>query len=438
MLIGVEITTDSGRYFRYSDVEQLSTSQFSFVNNTLVYPDLRVDNFYIYCRSEGVSPTNVPTSWTLFGRYPAEKSKTLNLAYVLFSGAIDLETIASGQPQMPDVNVQNAQKERDPNKIYVSEAGRPFSFDASRVYYVGSSADQSVQRITSSAVPLSTGQYGDYPVIVFCRSSIWSIATGEDGLPSAIVPLTLEMGAVNPWSVLTEEGQIYFVSDDSLYVLDRDLTLKNVGEKVFSRHVTGAFAPSERSFILYYSDKSRSRREIWYGVDGQDLQVLGPGDVIRSFVYSIPLNVWGSYYRRFRAFFPGTGTDAGKHLGLTADDAYHLVELETGASSAPMDIKLYPVAIERAEVWKRIWRLGLRSLGFSGSVNYEVYAIEGSTEILQASGTINFATSDVVNLWNGHAKAIGIRIYSNSYNGVLTNFEVDYEVRYEHRAAKWP
>ena len=117
------------------------------------------------------------------GKY-AEVSLTehpmLNGAYA-FIGFNSLPFV-SGTPSI----MKTSEIERLPNKIFTSEVNNPFYFPLEGINTVGSDEIIGMAAVT---VPISQGQFGQYPLLVFCSDGNFALKVDEQGYYSGISPV---------------------------------------------------------------------------------------------------------------------------------------------------------------------------------------------------------------------------------------------------------
>lgn len=72
------------------------------------------------------------------------------------------------------------------NKLYVSNVNNPFHFPLEGIYTVGSDRIIGMGAITR---PISQGQFGEYPLIVFCSDGNYAMRVDDQGFYAAISPV---------------------------------------------------------------------------------------------------------------------------------------------------------------------------------------------------------------------------------------------------------
>lgn len=146
------------------------------------------DNYAYYC-----TPNFDPTK-------PADKTVNFGDIVIILSDGIELNSEL--YPESPLF---------DTNRVQVSELRNPFVLSAKNSYQIGTG------QIISAGVntePMSSGQYGQYPLIVFTTKGIFALEQGSgDVLFASISPLSGD--------IAKSEDQIINVSNGVLYVSER-------------------------------------------------------------------------------------------------------------------------------------------------------------------------------------------------------------------------
>ncbi len=102
------------------------------------------------------------------------------------------------------------------NQILTSEVNNPWIFTSKGNNSIGSGE---VLGIASQTVALSQGQFGQYPLIAFCSDGIWAMQTDNEGLYSAVHPMSREI-CNNPQSITETDGYIFFTTEKGLMVVN--------------------------------------------------------------------------------------------------------------------------------------------------------------------------------------------------------------------------
>lgn len=96
----------------------------------------------------------------------------------------------------------------EPNKIYTSEIANPFVFPLSGINTIGTGEILGISTVTT---PLSQGQFGQFPLMVFCSDGNYSMQVNDEGLYSGIYPMQRDV-CINPDSITVTDGSIIYIS----------------------------------------------------------------------------------------------------------------------------------------------------------------------------------------------------------------------------------
>jgi hypothetical protein len=176
----------------------------------------------------------------------------------------------------------------DGNRIIWSEANRPFSFPAENLVYSGQ--DGQVLALQATGQEISTGQFGDYPIIVFNNDSVHVLAIGAETFVQRLDVITGDMGLVGRGAVTSVDGPVVACLDGGLYQLTPQLQqpslsrpLNDVGEE-FLRSLGPDVA------VGHYKNVQRGRNDVWVAAGG------------RVWNYSIDQGAWSALRRSRRDF----------------------------------------------------------------------------------------------------------------------------------------
>lgn len=195
--IYVKIKTDSG--------ERVVKKEFTTAQKQGIwfyYPDPRATHVYI----------KKDTNWIL--NEELKEHPALNGAYY-FQGNLTSGDDEPGTIAAPSVSVNNA-AEILPNYIITSEVNNPFVFKAAGYYKVGTGKILAMSTITQA---LSEGQFGQFPLLVFSESGIWTLSVASTGYYTSINPMSREV-SVDPARIIQTDGAVFFVSKKGLMVVD--------------------------------------------------------------------------------------------------------------------------------------------------------------------------------------------------------------------------
>ena len=196
------------------------------MNPFLSYPDTRATKMIVYVLEHN---TNI--------RYKLEfdllPHSRLNIAY-----HVDyfLEKIGFEYPGEGIYTTKNEPVKIFENKIKVSALNNPFVFPNENTYVAGNGK---VVALASNAIPVSEGQFGQYPLYVFTEDGIYALMTGSgDIVYSNISPVSREVpvsGSVVPVTdavfFLTKRGAMLIAGRDTIslsQMLDGEKPAENI------------------------------------------------------------------------------------------------------------------------------------------------------------------------------------------------------------------
>lgn len=99
--------------------------------------------------------------------------------------------------------------------LYVSDVNNPFSFPAKGVYSIGNG---DIRGISSATKPISTGQFGQYPLYAFTSDGVWALSVGNTGEYMSKQPVTRDV-CIDVNSITPIDGGVLFLTDRGLMLL---------------------------------------------------------------------------------------------------------------------------------------------------------------------------------------------------------------------------
>ena len=158
----------------------------------------------------------------------------LNGSYAMFD---NLETLgeyleANGVSSLDDVPAETADRYYDmSNALIMSPVSNPFAFNASNAIEVESG---NILGMASMSVPMSEGQYGQYPIIVFTDNGIHAVGIANDGTFTGVSPVSSADSLMNAPrlgqpNIISDGQSIYFITKRGLMEL-RGLQVRCVSE----------------------------------------------------------------------------------------------------------------------------------------------------------------------------------------------------------------
>ncbi len=114
-----------------------------------------------------------------------------------------------------------ATTEKLDNRVLVSEVSNPFVFPAAGDVTVGSGK---VIAMATQTVALSQGQFGQFPLLVFCSDGIWALTVGDDGTYLSAKPKSRDV-LLYEQGLIETDGAVYFISKKGLMVIGEQVML---------------------------------------------------------------------------------------------------------------------------------------------------------------------------------------------------------------------
>lgn len=145
-------------------------------------------------------------------RYPLKRHDLLNGAYAFNRLPLSTEETTGGATQ-PTIDA-DAHETLD-SQVFTSVVNNPYLFEASGDNTVGTG---SILAVTSNTEPVSTGQFGQYPLIVFTSEGIYGMSVNTEGLYSASYPISRDV-CNNADSVTPTDSSVFFTTDKGLMAI---------------------------------------------------------------------------------------------------------------------------------------------------------------------------------------------------------------------------
>lgn len=179
------------------------------------YPDPRAEWVTIWRRMNGLQVCALDAKLT---EHPG-----LNGAYY-FRGLPTADYQENDTPSenaIPYNTTPSVDPELFPNQLATSEVNNPFVFNASGYNTVGTGR---ILALSTQTQALSQGQFGQYPLLVFCDDGIWAMAVDATGLYQSIHPMPREV-CINAGAIVQTDDAVLFVSKKGLMVINgREVT----------------------------------------------------------------------------------------------------------------------------------------------------------------------------------------------------------------------
>jgi hypothetical protein len=327
------------------------------------YPDTRVTKFRIYCAlvDEGIVSSWRVLEWAakhsekselsycVWGAQDPDDATRYGLPFSSFTAEIDEADIVA----LPSYAVQS-----DPNLVLVSEAYQPRMIYGRSALPIGNDAEDEVLCLAANAQPISAGQYGQHPVIAFCRHSRWALEAGTNTAFSRAIPLSVNEKIVGRHAVTNVGESIFYATTGGLFMQG--------GSSPISAPIQNSALASdllrnmdESTTLAHFEDPDTGRREIWVSTR------------YRTYCYSIPHQVWFTRTATRQQYVSIMGRLAGISDGGLYSEAGDRRSYLSG------QLTTAPIHLQTPEVLKR-WRkvicrfVDLDDVEFSNVTDYEL------------------------------------------------------------------
>lgn len=296
----------------------------------------------------------------------------------------------------------NALAVTDENRIQLSELRNPFMYPVKYSYQVGTGA---IIATGVNTEPMSSGQYGQYPLIVFTTKGIFALEQGSgDVLFASISPLSGD--------IAKSEDQIINVSNGVLYVSERGVYAifgKEVIEisKLIEGEIDTNFVQNDH-FAYFVGDP-----RLGYLVDGlvnrlsktdaltfisgaiigydkinNEVVFSNPerdllGDLVYrySYVYSLETATWHKIDHVFELFVSNYPFLYGlKVFQGSANGIYNLGQ-DSSETNISVLIATQPQSFDEPGIYKKINRMVLRAMLYITPGTYFTFAVFASDDL---------------------------------------------------------
>jgi hypothetical protein len=175
-------------------------------------------------------------------------------------------------PHEPSLSVEPF--ERLANYVIQSEVNNPFVFKAAGYFKVGTGKILAMSSVTQA---LSEGQFGQFPLLVFSESGIWTLAVASTGYYSSVHPMSREVALLDNPCITQTDGAVFFASEKGLMVvvgaqvkcvseqLSGKANGENISEGAFQDYLKNAFiAYDYRDSLLWIFNPRSGYEEYCY------------------------------------------------------------------------------------------------------------------------------------------------------------------------------
>ncbi len=197
------VLRDDGSKYLFPDLDNCKFLYF-------FYPDTRAYKICLHADSYAID-------------VPLTAHELLNGAYAW----LGFDTLYN-KIQSPDTPTPDADRYiLEPNTFYTSEVNNPFFFPPNGVNIVGIGEILGLSTVTTA---LSQGQFGQFPLMVFCSDGNYAMSVSSEGLFTGVSAMPRDV-CTNPSSITQMEGAVIFVSARGVMVANGS-TIESISDKL--------------------------------------------------------------------------------------------------------------------------------------------------------------------------------------------------------------
>lgn len=354
--------------------------------NLISYPDRRATKFRLLYNL-GV--------WATIYEYTLIPHEIHNFAYALVNfknGASivgSILTLPANPPILQNYNVVNDIL-IDKNRVQISEVANPFLFPAKNSYQIGNAE---ILDITSNSDPISQGQFGQYPLLVFCKDGIWAmqLSTGESYITN-IVPFSGE--------ILARTGA-YFNTGSFIIFIDSDYNIKILSGQAAQKFSDPIILPKQYNLIGLDNFLSATNHDqtcnvglsldqvsgleyikganLCFNKDEREIIVSNPSFPNYSFIYNLDSKSWYKSQYSFKAFINDYSNVLGLSPALNNECKLYRLNDEVISNNIEIYIETMPIKFG-SDILKKIKRIKLACEINSSNGKYISFLLYGSLD----------------------------------------------------------
>lgn len=262
----------------------------------------------------------------------------------------------------------------DENRLQVSHIDNPFVNEAKHSYQVGGQ-DSKILGLATSAVQVSEGQYGEFPLFIFTNEGVYTLKQGIDPsiLYSALSPVSKER--LIPGTLCEIGPGIIYCTVDGVKIMS-GTQIKNLSEKILLNADNPLLMDATYKYLI--NGEGKAVVDMYGLLDGADFKRYLSGAKIAydsyqnevivcnssyaySYVYNLKFDVWSKIAQVWDYFIP----IAPKFYGVK-EDSLEDMEVENWNEDCSVLIQTKPIKLG-SQGFKSIGRLVIRQHFLAGT-----------------------------------------------------------------------
>lgn len=273
--VRVDIEANGASYALVSEIGTF-TDAYMQRDRILIYPDRRgyAMSFWTYDDSSG-------QPWIRLKKFTLKASDRNNYSFNVRNLGDDDRHIVDPDDtadhtyfdELEGWTVNTNPIEYVPNRVVLSRPNSLFTFSAGNSYRIGDRPEEAVQDFAVNALPISTGQFGEYPLFAFTENTTYALEQIGDANVAfgRISPQSLTKGAI---ATVNADQAVFVLNKKGLYILGGgryDSVSKPVDPEMLGE-------VDDQSTVGYFQDDKH--KEVWVGTSE------------RTWCYSLIHNRW--------------------------------------------------------------------------------------------------------------------------------------------------
>ena len=361
-----------------------------FLTPVIGYPDARATEIKLLTKENN--------TWYITAEMPLTKSLHDNYSYYHtrdFDAALPfsddknynliIKEVVFNAEKIINIEVYATKPLTDNNRVQLSELRNPYFFPVKNSYQVGTGK---VLAMGANTEPLSTGQFGQFPLSVFTSKGIWALEQGQgDVIFAAISPLSGDVilnkdqvVSVGNGVVFTTNRGVFAISGKQLAQISEALEGPVFADFTANDHFQNFIDSTNLVALLPYISADDALTYISGAKAGFDkvnneLYFTRPG-YFYSYVFNFESNTWHKISRVYDLLI----NDYPDLLGVNTAGLYNL-SLQSGATYQSMLIVTQAQSLTMNEVFKKIERLALRCTVNADTGKYFTLVVFASNDL---------------------------------------------------------
>lgn len=323
------------------------------LNSYWGYPDSRAITARVFIRQGGVIKLSLTKQLESYQslNFSASRGEELSVTFSLLPAGT-LKTVTTSY--------------YDDNRVQATEINNPFYFPAINSYRIGFGK---ILGMSTNAIALSQGQFGQFPIFCFTTDGIWTMNIGSgENLINTITPLSRHV-CNNPESITPIDGGTAFTTNKGLFIISgtQVIEISDLVNGTHNSRITGtvnyeAIANNPNlyeiksflcsvPFLTYIS----GAKIAWDHSEDHKELIISNSTYNYSWVYNLKHKLWFKISQAWESFV----TDYPRTFGYkTVDATYYQDDLseEDFSEYIPVHLETRPLKLSRS-LFKMLNRL---------------------------------------------------------------------------------